>query len=143
MGYTHDWRIYRPIDAETFRMIRDDIARIIRSAKIALGNESGVGRPVLADDCIAFNGSKRAGEDCESFVLLLGDDGPDFCKTNRNPYDLVVTAALIVMKHHHGDSIRVSSDGEPEEWQPSRDLCQSVLGYGADFEIEAYESYYH
>lgn len=59
-----------------------------------------------------------------------------FCKTNRNPYDLVITALLIVAKHHLGDALFLGSDGDEKEWEPAKKLCQVVLGYGGDFSIE-------
>lgn len=85
--------------------------------------------------------------DCshESFVLeptFQGYEQTDklgrffaFCKTAYKPYDLAVTAALIVARHHLGDALGVASDGESRDWQDARRLCQHVLGYGKDFEL--------
>ena len=47
------------------------------------------------------------------------DDGWlwSFCKTNREPYDQIVCAALLSVKHHFGDQVRIGSDGSWEnEW---------------------------
>jgi len=60
----------------------------------------------------------------------------DFCKTAYKPYDLAVTAALVIAKHHLGDAILVSSDGEARHWLDAVLLCADKLGYGADFVLD-------
>lgn len=54
----------------------------------------------------------------------------DFCKTAFRPYDLAVTAFLVIAKHHLGDQLKVSSDGEGPQWRDGILLCRMVLGYG-------------
>ena len=61
----------------------------------------------------------------------------DFCKTAFKPYDLAVTAFLIVAKHHLRDRLVVHSDGEDTQWQDARWLCQMELDYGLDFQLDA------
>jgi len=39
-----------------------------------------------------------------------------FCKTARKPYDVMVTACLILYKYHFEKLVQISSDGDPEEW---------------------------
>lgn len=58
-----------------------------------------------------------------------------FTKTAYRPYDLTVTACLIAFKHHFGDVVKVSSDGEEKDWMDGRVLCNNVLGYGLEMEI--------
>ena len=58
-----------------------------------------------------------------------------FCKTAFRPYDLAVTAFLVIAKHHLGDRILVESDGTIAHWMDAVKLCQNVLGYGFDFEL--------
>jgi len=75
--------------------------------------------------------------------LDLGSDGYKssdgqyftFCKTAFKPYDICVTACLIVLEHYFKDHVRVSSDGESAEWDDARRLCQQVLGYGEEFTL--------
>jgi hypothetical protein len=57
------------------------------------------------------------------------------CKTAYKPYDLFVTAVLIAAKHHFGDLLTVSSDGEESNWEDGRRLCAEVLEYGHDFRL--------
>ena len=84
-------------------------------------------KPEFTDELVSFNG---VGEDShETFSIAQtfeapahsldpGEDGLHFafCKTARKPYDIAVTASLAVLKHHLGDAIRVSSDGDFDEW---------------------------
>ncbi len=90
--------------------------------------------------------------DCsyETFHLVRKRDperdpkiGPDrdgrffgFTKTAYRPYDLAVTAALVVAKHHLGDDITVDSDGEGRDWVEAVLLVENELGYGRDFILE-------
>ena len=60
----------------------------------------------------------------------------DFCKTAYKPYDLAVNITLIIAKHHLGEQIVVSSDGELAQWKDSMTICQHFLGYGADFKLK-------
>lgn len=57
------------------------------------------------------------------------------CKTAYRPYDLAVTAFLIIAKHYLGEAIRVSSDGEMKDWWDAATMCQNALGYGHDFKL--------
>lgn len=59
----------------------------------------------------------------------------DFCKTAFRPYDLAVTAFLIVARHHLGPKIVVRSDGDDEQWADAKMLCQVVLGYGLQYRL--------
>ncbi len=58
------------------------------------------------------------------------------CKTAFKPYDLAVNISLIIAKHHLNDEILVSSDGELNHWKDGMLICQHLLGYGLDFELE-------
>lgn len=69
------------------------------------------------------------------------EDGKWFacCKTAFRPYDIAVTAFLIVAKHHMGDKLKVSTDGEDQHWFDAKMLCQTVLGYGLELGISETE----
>lgn len=95
----------------------------------------------------ALLGSRTCGGDCSHETLHFPrvrraekwEEEPeegfyfDFCKTAYKPYDLAVTAFLVVAKHHLGDEIWVSSDGTPDQWEDTIRLCEAVLGYGTEF----------
>jgi hypothetical protein len=59
----------------------------------------------------------------------------EFCKTNYQPYDVVVTAVLIALKRHFGDEVTVSTDGTDKDWEDGRQLTTVACGYGATFHI--------
>lgn len=59
-----------------------------------------------------------------------------FCKTAFKPYDLAVTAFLVIAKHHLGDRLIVRSDGDEDHWQDARWLCELELGYGLAFQLD-------
>ena len=60
----------------------------------------------------------------------------EFCKTAFRPYDLAVTAFLVVAKHQLRNRIKVRSDGDEPHWQDAKWLCQLELGYGLDFQLD-------
>lgn len=57
------------------------------------------------------------------------------CKTAYRPYDLAVTAFLIIAKKHLRENISVSSDGRDENWVEGKQVCQAFLDYGLEFEM--------
>ena len=66
--------------------------------------------------------------------------GRDFCKTARKPYDVVVCAALLAIKHHQGDNVEIHSDGEfDDEWQPAYQLYRKATGRELPPEFREYE----
>lgn len=56
-------------------------------------------------------------------------------KTAFRPYDVAVTAFLVIAKHYLADLIEVTSDGKDEFWRDAKNLCQFHLGYGFDFQM--------
>lgn len=61
----------------------------------------------------------------------------DCCKTAFRPYDIAVTACLLIAKHRLGNTIKVSTDGTDANWFDAKMLCQMVLGYGLEYEVQA------
>ena len=59
-----------------------------------------------------------------------------FCKTNYKPYDIAVTAFLIILKEHFKDKVDITSDGRGKDWKDGAMLCQQFLGYGQNFVID-------
>jgi len=54
----------------------------------------------------------------------------DSSKTAFRPYDIGVTAFLLIAKRHLGDRLVVHSNGGDGQWADAKRLCQQVLGYG-------------
>ncbi|MGH9440599.1 MAG: hypothetical protein ACRD22_22730 [Terriglobia bacterium] len=49
---------------------------------------------------------------------------------SEKPYDLAITAALLIAKHHWGENIKITSGGSDAQWWDAKLTCQRVLGYG-------------
>lgn len=143
MGYTHYWYRDEKLDKEKFAKASKDcklVTDYLRTKGIQIQFESDEpDPPVFDDNLIRFNGQEDEGH--ETFYIAQEfDEGyrqPDdtgklfaFCKTARKPYDTAVTACLIILKHHLGDAIRLSSDGGNEGWLEGLEVVQAVLSYG-------------
>lgn len=59
-----------------------------------------------------------------------------FCKTARKPYDLMVCACLILAKYYFGDMVKVSSDGDENDWKPAFDFVMRTLPAGETIVVE-------
>ena len=95
-----------------------------------INNQTGHGSGSYETCCFKRTGelSKWAKEEGEAKCF-------NCCKTAYRPYDLTVTACLIAYKHHFGDLVKISTDGEEKDWVDGRILCQNVLGYGLTTEL--------
>lgn len=139
MGYTHYWTFQQPKRGDAakvealYQKAVKDCAKIIRTYYEAFGGLSGytAHTPIGTYGGILVNGKgDDAHEDFslrEHFKQNLEPDNWNFCKTARKPYDVVVTACLIVLKHRLGDRIDVSSDGFQHDWEAGLDLAKRVL----------------
>lgn len=122
MGYMHAWQFdpTHPQWRAGFPDLEADAARIIQEANLQLGGS----RPLVAQGWIGFNGGTDGAYDpflltfdpryCADPIKANGQRGGWWrsdCKTNRNPYDLVVCAILLRATHHFPDCFTVSSDG--------------------------------
>jgi hypothetical protein len=132
MGYTHYWDITK-ISQHSARFTKavGDMAKVIRNSPVPLAGPLGTGKPKLAKTYVSFNGATP--NDYESF-LFPDQDG--FCKTAKEPYDVVVIACLAIAKDVFGEEIRVRSDGGGEDWDEGVRLASSVLGREIDNPIE-------
>ena len=88
----------------------------------------GYGSPEFDANSISFNGDAENGEDCETFLLEQDRARRNFCKTNRNRYDTVVAASLLIAKHHFND-ITVSCDDQKDGYDDAVLLLKNTLGW--------------
>ncbi len=74
----------------------------------------------------------------ERVATIAGEDGrvECSCKTAFRPYDLAVTAFLVIAKHRLRGELQVQTDGEPCHWAEAFALCQAKLGYGGDYSFQ-------
>ena len=150
MGYTHYYYVSEKFDATLFKKVVDDFKKLLKPISdkgIVLANGMGEGKPIINDNEIVFNGLGELSH--ETFCLEKTHEIQDwqkdmkkgelifqFTKTARKPYDIAVTACLVIAKHHFGEKIRISSDGNDSEWNDGKQLCQEILGYGQDFKLD-------
>lgn len=117
-----------------FKAIAKDVQLIVDEARkkgIVICGGLGEGEPNISQTNIWLNGDGSKDLDHETFAVDLFDIGRfntieklkndeiwAFCKTAHKPYDLVVCASLMAIKHHLKSDFEVSSDGSIEygEW---------------------------
>ena len=56
-------------------------------------------------------------------------------KTAFKPYDVAVTAALLIAKRHLREKLVIHSNGRDPQWTDAKEICQQNLGYGTWFSI--------
>jgi hypothetical protein len=157
MGYTH--YTYRPRknagSAYFFGKLALDAKKICDYANangIRIRNGNGEGEPEFTEFYFSINGDAEAftsdGRDLahETFYWAGIPSQPkhregepdffEFCKTAYKPYDAVVTAILIRAKTIYGSCVRISSDGEWQEWQAGRDMYEAIFGEVAECPFE-------
>jgi hypothetical protein len=141
MGYAHYWTLQAGTSDALLAAAARDMAKIAEAAiadGIELADASGEAgtSPRLDGSSFEFNGVQPE-DDGDSFIWPYGWMGADAeadgsfemgCKTQGRPYDVAVTACLLVAKHHLGSGIEISSDGGPDEWRAGRALFKRVMG---------------
>ena len=124
MGYAHYFDI-PTID----ELLTGDAERIIEQAEhdgIEIAGPDGESNPVVTEDGIALNGSRALGQSHAPLLLPTLAKASHFCKTERLPYDAVVTAILIAAIMD-GNARRVASDGTYADWQDGVALYERAV----------------
>lgn len=124
MGYTHYWHLGACSPAEV-EDIAADAKAIILASELPIRGWDGSGEPELGPTRIRFNGDAASGTDYETFAF---PDSSGFCKTGREPYDVVVTAVLLAARDRLGSSLVLESDGGPANWVAGHTLAERALG---------------
>ncbi len=151
MGYTHRYILLAEPTGQQVAAVAADVRGFIDLAGIPLGDgtfhETAPGsgylvdgtEPVVTDQCIKLNGLGYDG--CESFWFPVDaeyrelreawgiDPNAFFCKTARQPYDVVVFATIIALKHHLGEGVVVGTDGFSDHDRDIPDDSQLDAGY--------------
>lgn len=111
MGYTHYWQKLQALDRVEFAAFSNDARSLAYACEIPIAYEYDQAEhpPIFTDSEIRFNGVADNG--CETFSVTADQEDFDFCKTAREPYDVLVCAVLIAFKHRFGELVEVSSDG--------------------------------
>lgn len=151
MGYTHYWTQKRNFTVSEWKVVSDDLRKILEYAKheqgITLANGMGEGgtSPVFSTKSIAFNGLGDDGHETFYIERVIRkpdyagrERGYDFCKTANKPYDAVVVACLcylstITRRFENGEPVIgsevycVGSDGEGHELVDGLALARAAL----------------
>lgn len=140
MGITHHWKRPTELAEAAFANAILDLRKLIAAADLDIAGFDGTGLPILLSNHVVFNGP--APMSCEPFEIAQTEfdrrGRPEFyghCKTQGLPYDMAVKAALIILAHHLGQSISVSSDTGDDDWAVARELVQGHLGFGGNFRL--------
>ena len=135
MGYTHYYTMQKVkgIKAETlekkFQTAIKQCQKIVSTYYKANGGLSGYSAHTAPGKYggLNFNGARDDAH--ETFVVrehFSENLSFNFCKTAQKPYDEVVVACLIVLKHYLGNAIEVDSDGTCDDWILGLNLAKRV-----------------
>lgn len=121
MGYTHYWNFNEKPSQEKFAELVEGVKQIVATAE-----EAGIaiGEQVYESGYFSFNGVDAGAH--ETFSIDIRTQEEDFCKTAEKPYDMAVTASLILAKKIFGDDIEIRSDGNWSDWESGQLLYESV-----------------
>ncbi|MDE8670875.1 hypothetical protein PY310_20090 [Pseudarthrobacter sp. H3Y2-7] len=142
MGYTHDFPGLKATPA-----VIEDARRLIAASAVTICGPNGQGLPVSTEkQGIRLNGDKAVGESYDTFHLRGTDMPrypavPDFCKTENQPYDEVVTAILIAaaVREFESKTGVVKSDGRWDNWAAGLQLYERAIRRLTDEEKLALE----
>lgn len=137
MGYTHYWTFRKALKGqatkteEAYQKAVRDCQKVILAYSKVNGGLSGYSAHTKVGQYggINVNGSGQLSH--EPFILrehFSENEGFNFCKTAQKPYDTVVVACLIILKHRLKDLIHVSSDGNEECWKAGLKLAKNITG---------------
>jgi hypothetical protein len=121
MGYTHYWKFNEKPSQEKFSELVEGVKQIVATAE-----EAGIaiGEQVYKSGYFSFNGVDAGAH--ETFSIDIRTQEEDFCKTAEKPYDMAVTASLILAKEIFGEDIVIRSDGNWSDWESGQLLYESV-----------------
>lgn len=109
---------------------------------IVICGGGGTGKPKVDEFGVWLNGTDKGDMSHETFALELlapqpvyggrGEYDPkegvfNFCKTARKPYDFVVCVSLLIYKHYLKGDLKLSSDGDFDDWKPAIDFYESFF----------------
>lgn len=130
MGYTHYMRKLVPD-----KNLAEITKKIVELGGVEICGGLGTGEPVITENKIILNGSKRLNQDYETFALTNPPEDFNFTKTEYRPYDKVVVAILCSALYLKcKGSKNISSDGNYGDWDSSG---------GIDLFKKAYEEVFH
>lgn len=131
MGYTHRWVVKDRLSAQT-PIIAQDAQTLAAACGFAVSHsfDEPERAPTFGPGYIQFNARVNAYEDFRyppnwSSNADVGlPAGFGWCKTELQPYDTLVAATVLAIKHHLENDVVANSDGPPDSpaWTKAIDL---------------------
>lgn len=111
-----------------YKLAIEQCQKIVKFYSDTYGGLSGYTAHTLPGKYGGLNVNGSGDNGHEDFVMRehWSENGGEFCKTARKPYDVVVVACLIVLKHYMGDDFKVGSDGFAQDWLAGLGLAQHI-----------------
>ena len=135
LGYTHHWKLIKTYKCMITKEVQEDIRKVLNKCKDILTGPEVVPTedmlPEVTEKIITFNGR---GEDAHEDFVFVPFSGPNNCKTAKKPYDMVVTACLIILKVFYEERIEVHTDGLAKDWEHGANLLKAI-GYRFNLDI--------
>jgi len=135
MGYTNYW-YYQPTgttkEEQSFARASQRIQaykNFLEGSGVIISGPLGEEEAIITPQEVRFNGHKATGNSHETFSVELGkqdhDEGFNFCKTARKPYDTLVCLALIAFRDELGEEIfHYASDGDDSDWSKAYEIYE-------------------
>ena len=116
MGYTHYWTYKKVASDLTISKVLDEIKELLEINNLMklITSEDLSTIPIFNKELILFNGIERFA--CDIFLFDFTEPNEYiFCKTNRKPYDIIVSLVLLSLSNNIHE-FTFSSDGTLEDW---------------------------
>jgi hypothetical protein len=127
MGYTHYWDQKKDFTKSQWSAIVGDANSLLTQPLFQIPLED----VTFSTEQIRFNGVEDDGHETFLVTRKKGNEF-NFCKTARKPYDLFVGLMLARINHHAKSVLKISSDGDWDDWADIRRAYKSL--YGPDLE---------
>ena len=129
MGYTTYFEQNRSFTEVEWNELTRILPLIITESGVTIcdGHGDPESTPVIDDNEIAFNGCDDYSHETFYITKALYPEF-NFCKTACKPYDIVVCAFLTVINEIAPDALKISSDGNSEDWSTGVLLASKVMG---------------
>lgn len=137
MGYTHYWRQSRDFTEKEWKQIQDFSKKLLKSKdakEIITSDKKDCDYLRINDHCVVFNGKKELSHETFALERYVPTDDKyhdknkdghfNFCKTAQKPYDLYVVAMLVFANHIAPDALKLSSDGDWNDWKRGYELAK-------------------
>lgn len=134
MGYTHYFQQTKEISQESWDNLCKDVKVVLKDQKqkgVKLATNSPATTIMVSKKkgYINFNGVGDDEHETFDISRKIDPEAWGFCKTARKPYDLAVTATLLLLAHHSPQHYSIGSDGHPDDWKEAAYLNNSLFGY--------------